>query len=43
MSTFVVESVFCFRFTDEQRFLQPASWQGITDSDLIYPSRAHSS
>lgn len=36
-------SVFCFRFTDEWCFLQLASWQGIANSDLIYPTRAHSS
>lgn len=35
-------SVFCFRFTDEWCFLQPAGWQGIANSDLIYPTRAHS-
>lgn len=36
-------SVFYFRFTDEWCFLQPAGWQGIANSDLIYPTRAHSS
>lgn len=35
-------SVFCFRFTDEWCFLQPAGWQGIANSDLIYPTGAHS-
>lgn len=35
-------SVFCFHFTDKWCFLQPASWQGIANSDLIYRTRAHS-
>lgn len=35
-------SVFCFRFTDEWCFLQPAGWQGIANSDLLYPTGAHS-
>lgn len=36
-------SAFCFRFTDECCFFQPESWQGIGNSDFIYPTRAHSS
>lgn len=34
--------VFCFHFTDEWCFLQPASWQGVENSDFIYRTRAHS-